>query len=382
MANGGDKLTLFVPADDEDAGGDGVIQQTSGGLMQLFGGGGGGVLGDLAGSLLRFGLVAVVLTLIIQGCRPNPVVNVAPTTLHFAQLNGGYEEKVFTVWNTGGSPLEFTWEIDAAYPWILDPVSAEVPDAEGNYDSDPPDGGYDKVVFTVALDPSAPADAEGTITITSNGGADVDITVTTSPDYNTQEFTAQKPFSLQNQTVTFTPTAAGYSEAVTESGADFTVPVPPVGEALSFGEDDVLAVDVVGEKIPFFGFEYDKYWVAAEGFVSFEDPSVGDADQLADHFSTPRITGLSGLDAKAGAAVYAQQEANGAFVTYEDVPLASSKQGQTASFQIQMLFDGTIVVTFLDVPASAGVFGLSSGDGLPADFVSTDFTTGPLKAAF
>lgn len=383
MANGGDRLTLFVPADEEDAGEDGGVQQTSGGLMQWLSGG----LADVGGGLLRFGLVAVVLTLIIQGCMPKAVVNVAPTTLHCVQLNGDYAEKEFTVWNTGGRPLRFTYEIAAADNWItiVDVVAAQAM-VDGNYVSDPPDaaGVTDKVVFTVGLVAAdVPADAEGAITIKSNGGADVAITVTTAPDYNTQEFTAQKPFNLQNQTVTFTPTATDYDAAVTESGEDFNVLPDPAGE-IDFGADDVVPVAVAGgEKVPFFGVDYDQYWVAADGFVSLADPAVGDADALVDHFSTPRITGLSGLDAKAGAAaVYAQQTAEGAFVTYEDVPLATAKQSQDASFQIQMLFDGTIVVTYLNMPASAAVIGLSPGGGIPIDFVSTDFTTGPLKAAF
>jgi hypothetical protein len=47
----------------------------------------------------------------------------------------------------------------------------------------------------------------------------------------------------------------------------------------------------------------------------------------------------------------------------------------TNSFQIEMFFDGTIRITCLRIDATDGLIGLSAGQGIPAGFTESDFSS-------
>jgi len=57
-------------------------------------------------------------------------------------------------------------------------------------------------------------------------------------------------------------------------------------------------------------------------------------------------------------------------VTWENVPEFGTTDSNT--FQVELRFDGTIVISFLDLAASDGLAGLSAGGGLPRDFEPSD----------
>jgi hypothetical protein len=67
-------------------------------------------------------------------------------------------------------------------------------------------------------------------------------------------------------------------------------------------------------------------------------------------------------------------------VTFEDVPEKGTVN--LNSFQVELFFEGTIRITYLSIDAADGLAGLSDGNGLPEDFVESDFSGVTLCADF
>ena len=97
---------------------------------------------------------------------------------------------------------------------------------------------------------------------------------------------------------------------------------------------------------------------------------------LTTHFSKPRISGLfRDLNPGTGGTISWRQLADRAAVTYQNVPAYGTTNSN--NFQIEMFFDGKIRITVLSIASTDGLIGLSQGLGLPADFVTSNFTAYP-----
>ncbi|MGC8845698.1 MAG: hypothetical protein ACP5QY_07590, partial [Candidatus Hydrogenedens sp.] len=61
-------------------------------------------------------------------------------------------------------------------------------------------------------------------------------------------------------------------------------------------------------------------------------------------------------------------------VTYHEVKVDGNFTNDTASFQIEMFFDGRIAITWLNIEAYDGLAGISAGKGVPSEYKESDLS--------
>ena len=214
-------------------------------------------------------------------------------------------------------------------------------------------------------------DEAGNGSTDDNGGACYAFTTPDIPDYFTEEFTSN---DLDNLSLLFTPNGSydfyfGCVEAITALPTD-----PTGGTTLSLSDDDYATVTLDGgATVSLFDASYGTLYPASNGYITFTAGDTDYTETLTDHFDLPRISALfDDLNPSSGGTVSWRQLADRVAVTWENVPEYNTSNQNT--FQIEMYFDGTIVISYLDVAASDGIAGLSEGNGLAPDFYETDLS--------
>ena len=331
------------------------------------------------------GACLVLVSTLLAGCPPAPKLGVSTTSHHFGiDPNTQEYETVFAfqIFNNGTEGTDLVFNVTASEPWI----SLDVPDTTST-------GEDDKVTVTVTIDREYSEAksvgigfASGKIDITSSVG-NASVAITTAPDYFTENITAGG--GLEGLALTFRESngPSFYEQTKTEI-TDF--PTDISGEdtyGLDFGLfGDPIRAGLFGDAtVPFYGTDYDELYISSDGWVSFGEEG-NTPTTLGDHFAAPQISLLPVDATAAGAKVSYLQEADKLVITYENAPTAGAP-GFNNNFQLELFFDGTIQMSFLDVdPVISGVLGLSVGAGIngvpPADFLETDLTdvnTAPLK---
>ena len=149
---------------------------------------------------------------------------------------------------------------------------------------------------------------------------------------------------------------------------------PAGGMPLTLSDDAYVRVDLSGGKIvSLFGKPYTRFFVSSNGFITFDSGDATRWESLAAHFEQPRVSGLfDDLSPSAGGGVSWKQLADRVAITWLGVPQWSV--GDANTFQIELLFDGRIVLNYLTISATDGLVGISAGDGIPAGFAETDFS--------
>lgn len=328
-------------------------------------------------------LVVVVLVaagVVLTGCPKEPALSVSPKSLHFGIVGGTVYEttKTFQVWNSGAAGTTVVFTVSANKGSInVDPTTSQST------------GEDNKITITVTIDRAYVEDAKaadyasGVITVEA-GFANDTVAVTTAPDYYTEAFSAG--MDLDHLKLTFTP-SGGLSFYSLETAPITDFPTDPAGGLVldfdAFG-DPVKAAPFGDEQVPFYGKNYDTLYISSQGWVSFGQPG-NDPTTLGNHFKVPQISALVVDATQPGSMVSFLQDADKLIITYENVP-TQDPPGGTNNFQIELFFDGTLQLSYLDVdPAMVGVIGLSSGAGQaglpPSDFLESDLNTAPIKAA-
>jgi hypothetical protein len=217
-------------------------------------------------------------------------------------------------------------------------------------------------------------DEAGNAVTDDNGGACYTFTTPEVPDYFTEMFEGDN--DLDNLSLIFTPNNsndfyAGCAEEITELPTD-----PTGGTTLSFSstDDGYSTVTLTGgAQVSLYGTAYGNFYVGTNGYITFGASDTDYSETLADHFDTPRVSGLfDDLHTGHGGLVSWKQLADRAVVTWEDIPEFYDEGSNT--FQIELYFDGTIVISYLSISAADGIAGLSEGDGLDPDFWETDLS--------
>jgi hypothetical protein len=215
-------------------------------------------------------------------------------------------------------------------------------------------------------------DEAGNVTIDDNGGACYTFQTPRQPIYFTEIFFADN--DLENISVTFSPDGspdfyAGCAEPITVLPTD-----PNGGTPLSLDDDAHTQVALTGgAQVPLYGIAYDAFYVGSNGFITFTGGDNDPLESLADHFEQPRVSGLfDDLDPSVAGTVSFRQLADRVTVTYEDVPEYDQTNANT--FQIELYFDGTIVLSYLNIDSADGIAGLSEGLGLPTFYADTDLS--------
>jgi len=315
---------------------------------------------------------------------PGFIVDPETITVFSGPPGGPFEPAghTYTVVNTGAVPVE--WEVAADVPWLrVSPAAGTVFPAESQ-------------AVTVAVDENAafasPGVYFGRVRFTDlQTGAGlsrpVRLTVTSSGEYFTQQFTTSEPFNLANRSVTFVPEVGGQSYRATIRSVSAFPTDPAGGTAVVLALDDAQQFAVPGGRtIPFFGVNHASYYIGSHGYITF---TAGDTEwrpSLTAHFRLPRISGMFyDIDPRRGA-VRRQELADRIAVTYLGLP--ETYQSGSNSLQIEMFYDGRIRLTWLEIGASAPVgalpplVGLSRGAGLPAGFINSAFVSFPPGARF
>lgn len=194
-------------------------------------------------------------------------------------------------------------------------------------------------------------------------------------DYFTEMFFPDgDPFDLSNKSLILTPTAdqSSYTfslENITE------LPVDYFGSFnLNLDDDDYSHVELTyPTKVTMFGTRYPGFYVGSNGYITFTEGDIDHTESLDDHFDLVRISGLfDDLNPAAGGHIGWKQISQSVVVTWEDVPEYNSSN--TNTFQVEMFFNGTIRISWLDISAKDGIVGLSQGLGLLPGFKETDFS--------
>ena len=220
------------------------------------------------------------------------------------------------------------------------------------------------------------ADAEdeaGNSSTDDNGSVCYTFTTLDVPSYFTELFDSSDN-DLEGLSLWFTPNGSydrydSCVETIDELPTD-----PDGGTTLGVGEDGYVAVGLTGgATVELYGVSYGTFYVGSNGYITFTSGDNEWAETLTDHFDLPRISALfDDFSPQNGGPVSWKQLDDRAVVTYEDVPEYTNTGSNT--FQIEMYFDGRIVLSYLSITASDGIAGLSAGDGVPGAFYETDLS--------
>lgn len=201
------------------------------------------------------------------------------------------------------------------------------------------------------------------------------VTIETLPEYLTQLFDPET-FDLANRSIIFVPNGsidfyAAYSVPIVELPTD-----PAGGTALRLSDDSYASVTLAsGAQVSLYGTSYGAFYVGSNGYITFGSGDGDWTESLSDHFDLPRISGLFDDFYPSSGQVTWKQLSDRAAVTFSGVREWGTTNSST--FQIEMFFDGRIVLSYLAIAAQDGLVGLSRGVGVPEDFVETDLSELP-----
>jgi hypothetical protein len=226
-------------------------------------------------------------------------------------------------------------------------------------------------------------DIAGNTGTSDNGGACHAFTTLYIPDYLTEVFDSVNAVDLAGRMLTLFPddNPNGYT-ACLEPAAHFGTD-PGAATAVTLADDAFVQVDLTGgASVPFFGTDRARLFIGSNGYITFNNGDVSWRAELFAHFTFERIapfmTDLNPL--KRGRVSWAQL-ADRVVVTWENVPSYDSSllypPENSHSFQIEMMFDGVIRITWLNLFAANAVAGLSRGGDIPAGFEPTNLAGKP-----
>ena len=214
-----------------------------------------------------------------------------------------------------------------------------------------------------------------------NGGACFSFATLDIPDYFTELFASDN--DLDNISLVFTPNGSvdfygGCAQSIADLPTD-----PAGGTPLVFTPSSDDGYDTItlsgGDTVSLYGTSYSTFYPGTNGYITFNAGDTNYTESLAGHFDLPRISALfDDLNPGSGGTATWKQLADRAVVTWQNVPEFSATGSNT--FQIEMYFDGTVVVSYLAASAADGLAGLSAGNGLPSDFEESDLSAMALCA--
>ena len=216
------------------------------------------------------------------------------------------------------------------------------------------------------------ADEAGNPASDDNGGSCYMFATPDIPNFFTELFSGGN--DLDNWSLMFSPNGtvdfyAGCAEEIDELPTD-----PAGGTTISLADDDYETINIGGgESVLLYGTSYSTFYVSSNGYITFGSGDTDYTEDLADHFSQPRIAGLyDDLNPSSGGTVSWKQEADRVVVTYLNVYEYGTTNPNT--FQIEMFFNGDITISYLAVSISDGLAGLSEGVGLDPDYYPSDLS--------
>ncbi len=209
-------------------------------------------------------------------------------------------------------------------------------------------------------------------------------------DYPVETFTAaSNPFDLAFRSIEFRPTLVNgerrYAASVREIDA---LPVDPAGGTILFLEgtqaDNDAEIEVAfddGRTFPLSGpagpaAMFGSAHIGTNGYITFEAGDTSPTPDLNRFFEFARVSALwSDLNPWRGGTLSYRQFEDRFVVTWASMPRHLQADSNTA--QIELRFNGVIVLSWLEVGAPDTMVGISSmalASGAPAGFASTDLS--------
>lgn len=194
------------------------------------------------------------------------------------------------------------------------------------------------------------------------------------PDYFTYYYTSNivDTVPLSNHRIIFVPdNSSDRYHACLQSINEFpraTTNATPI----TIGDDAFALIEFPLETYVYlYGVQYSQCYVGSNGYVTFTQGNDDYAESLERHFAIPRISLMfDDLDpSKAGSISY-QFDTDAFVVTFSKVSRYGSGE---ANVQLEMFYDGTISITWLNCVSSGFIAGLSNGGGIPPNFELSDF---------
>ena len=223
-------------------------------------------------------------------------------------------------------------------------------------------------------------DEAGNSVVADNGGDCFSFATAESTEYYTQVFASQNP-DLASSTVRFTPEEGGAGYSICHDTVT-GLPVDGTGATtLVLADDGFAQVNLSGGAVfPYFGVEYDRLFVNANGNVTFQSGDASFEATTDTHFNAPRVSPcFMDLVPTSTGTVWYRQLANRFVVTWEG--LRHYQLGGSNTIQLELFFDGTIRFSYGTLTGLPSVVGLSAGQGALSDFASTDLSAqGPCDA--
>ncbi|MFP6615957.1 MAG: hypothetical protein VCB26_06100, partial [Candidatus Hydrogenedentota bacterium] len=151
---------------------------------------------------------------------------------------------------------------------------------------------------------------------------------------------------------------------------------PAGGIIMSLSDDSYQTVALTsGMTVSLYGASYSSIHVGSNGYITFTASDTAYYETIANHFTTPRVSGLLN-DLLPSGNVSFKQLSDRIVVTYDGI--SEYYPSNSNDFQIEMFFDGTIRLTYLTVAATGGLVGLSEGSGIPFNFEESDISNAKL----
>jgi len=221
-------------------------------------------------------------------------------------------------------------------------------------------------------------DQAGNMSSDDNGGSGYIFTTPDVPDFFTEQFTSG--LDLEGLSLTLTPSKSvdGYTPTIEPLAGGVLPFEPTAGTSVFLGDDDAQLIQVSGgESVAVYGQSFSSFYVGSNGYVTFGSPDSTYIESFDQHFAFTRVSGLfDDLNPSDLGTVYTQQLADRVVISYDGVTEYSGNNNNT--FQIELHFDGTIVISWERLDSGDAIVGISEGVGLSPDFVESDLSTYPL----
>ena len=232
----------------------------------------------------------------------------------------------------------------------------------------------DETTYYVAVEAQ---DRAGNSVEDNNNGAGYTFTTPDIPDFFTEVFTSG--LDLEGLSLILTPSAGpdGYVANTMPLDNGVLPFEPTAGTSLFLYDDDSKFVSLTGGKqVVLYGQSYSGLYIGSNGYITLGASDSDWSESLGDHFDLPRISALfDDLNPSSGGTVYRQQLSDRMVVSYNHVTEYGS--GNDNTFQVELHFDGTIVISWERIDSGDAIVGISAGNGLDNDFQPSDLSAYP-----
>ena len=222
-------------------------------------------------------------------------------------------------------------------------------------------------------------DRAGNAYLDDNNGSGYTFTTPDVPDFFTEQFASG--LDLEGLKLTLTPngTSEGYTPTIEPLDGGLLPFEPTDGVVVgASNQDDQHSQYMIsgGQSIKIYDQAFTSFWISPNGYIT-NTSSTSWTETYESHFSLPRVAALyDDLNPSVTGTIYAQQLPDRVVVSWDRVA-EYSNNSLLNTFQIELHFDGTIVISWERIDLSDAICGISEGNGVDPDFMKSDLSNYP-----